>query len=514
MKESKNKYNIFQPLLLGLALAVGMMLGVKLDEAPSHTKWIRKVDKDKSRTIGRVEEILRFIDSKYVDSLDQDRLISVATEAILNELDPYSAYVKYNSDSELSKELDGYQEGLGFKELVADGYSFVYKVFKNSSAELSGLRVGDKIVSFNGVPLNSDDGMFIKEEWFENSNIGATCQLGILRNFGKEELVINVDKSYSSFEEPTAGFRIDDRTVYIKIDQFSKTSYKRFMEHFEKMYEDKIVDNLIVDVRSNTGGYLKDVVNILNQFFDDKGKLLLKTINKYGKETVYNSTGRSFFPIKKIVVLINEESASASEILAGVIQDWDKGVVIGQASFGKGLVQEEFPLVNQDKIRLSVARYQFPTGRNIYNDSSSVGKYGDIEYKSKIERRILKSGKIIPDIKVEKIFVDNAMMIYYVDNILDSFMFKKIYTDNSFTDNYKSDSFGNTLFNEELLTNIYSIIHDHLNIKRSFADDEKKFIRTIAEANLLKHTKGINDYQQKINMLDNSLDQAIQYFKR
>ncbi len=109
MKESKNKYNIFQPLLLGLALAVGMMLGVKLDEAPTHTKWISKVDKDKSKTIGRVEEILRFIDSKYVDSLDQDQLIKVATSAIINELDPYSDYIEHNSDSELSRELDGYQ---------------------------------------------------------------------------------------------------------------------------------------------------------------------------------------------------------------------------------------------------------------------------------------------------------------------------------------------------------------------------------------------------------------------
>ncbi len=390
----------------------------------------------------------------------------------------------------------------------------VYKVFKNSSAELSGLQVGDKIISFNGAPLGNREGKFVKEEWFENAKVGATCQLGILRNFGKDKLIIEVEKSYSSFEEITPGFRIDDQTVYIKIDQFSKTSYKRFMEHFEHMYEDKVIDNLVIDVRSNTGGYLKDVINILNQFFDEKDKLLLKTINKYGKETVYRSTGRSFFPIKKLAILINEESASASEILAGVIQDWDKGIVIGQASFGKGLVQEEFPLVNMDKIRLSVARYQFPSGRNVYSDSASIKKYGDIDYKSKIERRILKSGKIIPDIHVEKIFLDNAMMIYYVDNILDSFMFKNIYTDENFNDQFKSDSIEDAFFNEELLDRIYSTVHNQLAIKRSFAEDEKLFIKTIAEANVLKHTKGIDEYQKQLNLLDNSLDQAIQYFKK
>jgi carboxyl-terminal processing protease len=170
-------------------------------------------------------------------------------------------------------------------------------------------------------------------------------------------------------------YMIDEKTGYIKINRFSATTYEEFMKELEEMVENKGMKNLVIDVRQNPGGYLQQSTNILSQLFEEKNQLLVYTEGRTVNRSDYESTGRSFFDVKNITVLIDEGSASASEILAGAIQDHDRGTIIGRRSFGKGLVQEQYNLKDGAALRLTVARYYTPSGRSIQKAYDDLETY-------------------------------------------------------------------------------------------------------------------------------------------
>jgi carboxyl-terminal processing protease len=174
-----------------------------------------------------------------------------------------------------------------------------------------------------------------------------------------------------------AHFMIDEKTGLIKLNRFSATTYEDFMKSLEDMVENKGMEDLIIDLRQNPGGYLQEATNILSQLFDERGKLLVYTEGRNVRRADYETSGGNFFDIKKIAVLVDEGSASASEILAGAIQDWDRGTIIGRRSFGKGLVQEQYKLSDGSALRLTVARYYTPSGRCIQRDYSDEEVYED-----------------------------------------------------------------------------------------------------------------------------------------
>lgn len=505
-KKNKKEYKVFQPLLLGLSMAIGIVLGGKMSDTNQDSHWVKKID-DSVVPIGRVEEIIRYIDEKYIDSLDQDHLLEVATQSILNELDEYSEYIESDSDKTLAKSLNGKQEGIGIEEIVIDDRHFVFKVFKNSSSESNGIKVGDEIIAFDNKYLSEDSINEVKNKWFKSSPLGSECLLTVSRNFGKDTLHITTSKNYINYIEPTPGMMVDSNTAYIKIDQFSKDSYRTFMDHYERLYNETQFRNLIIDLRGNTGGYVQDAINVLNQFFNEKGKLLLTTINRSKEETTYKSTGRSFFKVEGLYVLIDNHSASASEIVASVIQDWDKGTIIGQESYGKGLIQEYFPLYNGDKIKLSVAKYITPIGRSIYRDPL-VSDTSEVLFKSKIKKRILKSGKVIPDILIDdNPLVPNAVSNYF-NNYVEAFVLYKIYTDKNFI--IESDS---KFENSEVLVELLEKIFLHYEFKEDFNNAEVDKIKELLDLNYRKFTTDSEAFQAYKNNTDDYIKQALELIK-
>ncbi len=384
MDNTKNKkYNTLQPLILAACIAVGMMVGFKLNEKPDGKDWQWIEQKENEFGEGRVEQMLRFIDSKYVENIDDEDLTAEAIKAILEKLDPYSVYMSPEDTQLINDDMNGAYVGIGVENYYFQDTVQISRVIPNSPASLAGLKPYDKLISINDVAVAGQNLEYNTIKQLLSQKIGEKLSIKILRDYQPMtiEIVVNeiVVKSVQSKHLKEIG------ASYVKINKFGAQTYKEFMEEIEVLFGEKKSQHLILDLRDNPGGYLPEAINILCQIFEEKDKLLLYTEGRNNKKNEYKSTGKRFFDIQNIVVLIDENSASASEIIAGAIQDWDRGIVIGRRSYGKGMVQEQYALNNGGAIRLTVAKYFTPSGRCIqrdFQDRELFEREVDLRFKS------------------------------------------------------------------------------------------------------------------------------------
>jgi carboxyl-terminal processing protease len=373
-KEERSTYKIIQPLMLSACIAVGMMLGYKMNDMPENN-LISALDypTDSIMMTGRVEELIRFVENKYVDSLDGDKLISEALAGVFSQLDPHSVYLSPSETVEVNDQMDGNYSGIGIENFMLDDTVQISNVLPGSPAEKSGLKIFDKVITIDKKQVAGQKMDYSDIKAMLKKHTGTDISLSVLRD-GK---VMNMMLTVAEVEVKTvhAVWLKDIQTVLLKIDRFGDNTYKEFMTEVEKYFTNKQAQHIILDLRDNPGGFLPEATNILCQIFEEKDKLLLYTEGRNKKRNEYKSNGKRFFNIDQVVVLIDENSASASEIVAGAIQDWDRGVVIGRRSFGKGLVQEQYNLTNGGAIRLTVARYFTPSGRSIQRDYSDKESY-------------------------------------------------------------------------------------------------------------------------------------------
>ena len=373
--ESGTTYKVMQPLLLGAFVAIGMMVGYKMNDLPQvNLVGTEDLPMDSSRMTGRVEELIRFIDSRYVEDLDQDMLIDEALDGVFSRLDPHSVYIPKSEVQDVADQMDGHYHGIGIENILIDDTLCVTRILSGGPAQKAGLLAFDKIMAIDGKPITGKESDWDKVRPMLRKEPGSEVTLSVRRN---GRVIPDIKVKVDEVVVPTvhAGLMDDISTLYLKIDRFGSTTYKEFMEHIEKHFKEGNASHIIIDLRGNPGGFLPEATNILCQIFDDKGKLLLYTEGRNSKRNEYKSTGKRFFEIDRVVVLIDENSASASEIVAGAIQDWDRGVVIGRRSYGKGLVQEQYDLTNGGAVRLTVARYYTPSGRSIQRDYADREKY-------------------------------------------------------------------------------------------------------------------------------------------
>lgn len=448
MEPNNPSYKILQPLILAATISIGMMIGYKLNDKPEMNLISKQVfPEDSLNYTGRIEELLRFIDNKYVDTINSELLTDTAIQAILAKLDPHSSYMSPDETKSQNDEMNGNYYGIGVENHFINDTVIISNVFEGGPAAQAGLKVFDKIIMVDGdtVAGRKLDYENIRKRF--RKQLGQQVELKILR-FGKSyDYTIQVGgikvKSVSST------YLSDIETALIKIDRFGTNTYKEFMEEVEKEFGKNKAKHLILDLRSNPGGYLPEAINILCQIFKEKDKLLLYTEGRSGKRNEYKSTGKYFFNIDKVIVLIDENSASASEIIAGAIQDWDRGIIIGRRSYGKGLVQEQYPLNNGGAIRLTVSRYYTPSGRSIqkdYSDSDYYNKdiirryeHGDLFYKdsstvknatvfhTKIyKREVSSNGGITPDIFIGLKDSGTDFLAFEEYSLLPEFAFKYI----------------------------------------------------------------------------------------
>ncbi len=399
MDKKENFKNWALPLLFALVSVISMFVGMRLEESLASDGYISPSKGSDHLAIYEASEHIR---SKYYGAISDSVYVDEVVKGMVGQLDPYSRYFTEESTIKYDRYIDGLYQGLGLEFVVYGDTCYVYDVIDNSPADLADIKAGEIIlfiddVQVSGVEIDQDSLVRLTQK-LENEKIilnVVDSKLGETRSL---ELVVS-DITIPLIDDYIIASDSNEPISYVELKRFYGSVYRDFMEvlegHKNKLGHD--VKKLIIDLRDNPGGVVEETVKILNQLVNEKDKLLLTTRSKVDIDKSFTSNGRGFLSLERIVILCNANSASASEILAGVLQDYDKAVIIGENTYGKGLIQQNYNLSNQASINLSIGEYILPTGRSIY----SFGK-NDSTYTSLFKGRPLFSEKgITVDIPIE-----------------------------------------------------------------------------------------------------------------
>lgn len=440
----QNKLQLWLPLLLSVVMIIGMVIGYKLrKDTVGDNTFLNNYNNT------TISQVLTLIKKNYVDNINTDSLQLNAVNNLLLHLDPYSVYIPPTKRSEINDEKNGSFLGLGIGFEVINDSVYITDVTKGSPAYIAGVRQGDIFLDFNDSiklsgPQKTTKGVanLIKE-------LKSPLKISIYR--AQKSFTVNVKKEVLPIHSVDAAYMLDNKTAYIRLNTFSETTYKECMYALE-MLKKKGMQQLIIDLRGNTGGVMTSAIEIANEFLQDQQLIVYTQGAKTGKKE-YRCKRDGLYTDLKLSVLIDETTASASEILAGALQDWDRATIIGRRSFGKGFVENQYKLNNGAALRLTVARYYTPLGRNIQKSYKSIETYkkelatrfhngetllGDTaspkgkQFKTPKGRIVYGGGGITPDVSIPydttiispliaPLFLKGTLMkfafIYYINNV-------------------------------------------------------------------------------------------------
>ncbi|HLO81542.1 MAG TPA: S41 family peptidase [Chitinophagaceae bacterium] len=437
---NNKKLQVWFPFFFAISMVIGMFLGYKLRDKMPWSSNILRVSSP-----GEIQEVIDLVKNRYVDPVNADSLGELAIDEVLSALDPHSVYIPARNLREVNEDLQGRFEGIGVEFNIYDDTVHIITVLRGGPSDKAGLLPGDRIVKVedktvagNGI---TSDGIRSLLRGPRGSQVGVT----IYRNNQPEKFTIT--RGFIPLFALDAAYMVDGETGYIRLNKFSETAYEEFMEALEGLQK-KGMKNLIFDLRENGGGILTEAVEMADEFLDGD-KLIVYTEGKHNPKKEYKCRRRGLFEQGKLVLLVNEGSASASEVLAGALQDWDRATIIGRRSFGKGLVQEQYSLGDGAALRLTVARYYTPLGRSIqkpydkgildyneeileryhrgemFNQDSTKPSNGKA-YTTKNGKKVYEGGGITPDIFVgfDTTVVDTLVTEMYQKNTMGRFVYR------------------------------------------------------------------------------------------
>ena len=352
------KTNRFMPLIMALCIVVGMLIGNFYANHFSGNR-LNIINSGSNR----LTNLLHIIDDQYVDKVNIDSLVNNAIPLILSELDPHSVYISAKEAQATNDELKGSFTGIGVEFTIRQDTIHIQNVIKNGPAERAGLLAGDKVVSVDDKPFV---GSIVTNQEAMHRLKGpknTKVKVGVVRYGSKKVQTFTITRGEIPQKSIAATYMIDDSTGYIRIKNFGETTYPELLIALETLSQQGF-KNLVIDLRDNTGGYLTSAIQIANEFLP-KNKLIVYTQGHKSPKQEYRSDGHGSYQKIPLIVLINEVSASSSEIFAGAMQDNDRATIIGRRSFGKGLVQQQIGFPDGSLIRLTIARYYTPSGRCI-----------------------------------------------------------------------------------------------------------------------------------------------------
>ena len=415
------------PILLALSVVFGIIIG---------TFYAKHFSGNRLNIINsgsnRLNNLLRIIDDQYVDTVDIDNLVEKAMPEILAELDPHSVYISSRDVQQATDDLRGSFSGVGIEFVIREDTIRVQNVISDGPAERAGLLAGDKIVMI-------DDKPFVGEEVTNEEAMhrlkgpkGSKVKVGITRYGSKEVKQYVITRDDITTHSVSSTYMLDDKTGYMRIKSFGETTYEEMLVALAQLSTNGM-EQLVIDLRDNNGGYMLSAVQIADEFLPAR-RMIVYTEGRKSPREDYVSSGRGSYQRLPLVVLINETSASAAEIVAGAIQDNDRGTVIGRRSFGKGLVQKPIEFPDGSMIRLTIARYYTPSGRciqkpytmgkdrNYEEDLLLRYKHGEFfnqdsikqtgpAYHTHLGRTVYGGGGIMPDIFVAE--DTSAITTYY-----------------------------------------------------------------------------------------------------
>lgn len=416
MKYNNSKRSVLLPLLLAFSLVAGILIGVYLPKKtalPQQTGFRARNDK--------INSILNIIESDYVDSVNRKDLVEAAIPAILKKLDPHSVYIPAKDLARANEPLQGNFDGIGISFNMLTDTILVISTIPGGPSEKVGLMAGDKIIYVNDSLVAGKQLSDEKIMGMLKGPKGTLVRIKLLRKGYKDLIPFEITREKIPIPSVDANYMVNDHIGYIKINNFAVTTYDEFMKSLRDL-KAKGMTSLILDLRENSGGVMEAAIKIANQFLKE-GQMIVYTLGRSQPRNEARATGKGEFETGDLVLLIDEWSASASEILAGAIQDNDRGTIIGRRSFGKGLVQEPIPFADGSGMRLTIARYYTPTGRSIqkpynngleeyYNDLNTRYEHGEFEVSDSIHfadslkfttpggKTVYGGGGIMPDIFV------------------------------------------------------------------------------------------------------------------
>ena len=379
MKNYLKKISTYLPIIFAIVLISGIYIGKNLNSGLSLDQALKPLTN--SGKYNKLADIINYIEKDYVDEVDREKLTAKAVKAIIEELDPHTSYISKEDFNASNDPLLGSFEGIGIQFNILEDTIAIIHVIPGGPSEKTGIMPGDRITYVNdsliaGVGLSNTGAIRLLK-----GPRGTKVKVGISRKGFSEiinfDIIRNVIPTYSL----DIAYMISDSVGYIKLNTFSATTYTEF-ENAGKELRSKGLKSLILDLRGNTGGYVRPAVQIADEFLDENKLIVYTKGNNRPKNSIYSKSGGMFESIK-LTVLVDEASASASEILAGAIQDNDRGTIIGRRTFGKGLVQEQMNLPDGSAMRMTIARYYTPTGRSI---QKSYGEDFDDYYKEFYQR--------------------------------------------------------------------------------------------------------------------------------
>ena len=433
----------YAPIYVFSLIAIGIFMG-KFLNFPSQNNYFAK---NNHKT--KLNRLIDFIDNEYVDKVNTDSIVDLTVDNILAKLDPHSVYIPSNEEAMEAQSMKGDFVGIGVNFYMYKDTVAIVKPIEKGPAAKAGLLAGDRILFADKFKLFgkkiSNDSLFAKLKGKEDSKV----ELTVYRKSNHKILKFNIKREVVPIKSVDVSLMLNPNVGYIKINRFAESTYSEFKNNLNKLQKQG-AKSLVIDLRDNGGGYMEMAVKIADELLKDK-ELIVFTKNKKGQLDKTFATSKGSFENGKLYVLINENSASASEILAGAIQDNDRGIIVGRRSFGKGLVQRQMDFDDGSAVRLTIARYYTPTGRSIqkpYNkgkeeyfkdfdkrfasgelyEKDSIKVNDSLKFKTPKGKIVYGGGGIVPDIfvPIEGKHAEEGITFIMQSGIIGHFIFEQL----------------------------------------------------------------------------------------
>jgi carboxyl-terminal processing protease len=527
----KNK-NIWYPFLFAVILALGVLIGMKLTEPTSNHKSLFSF---RTGQVNKINDVINYVNQEYVDTVNQKKFTENTIEDMLHQLDPHSAYIPADEVEAMNEPLEGNFEGVGIEFHIQEDTIMVVSPLSGGPSDELGIQSGDRIVKVNG---KNAAGIHITNRQVTQmlrGPRGTKVEVSILRHGNPKLIDYSITRDKIPIYSVDVGYMIDDKTGYIKISHFAERTYEEYVDAFNKL-KNEGMEKLILDLRDNPGGYLRTAIQIADEYLPD-GKLIVYTEGRAHPKEIFKATSKGYFEKGKLIVLIDEGSASASEIVSGALQDQDRATIVGRRSFGKGLVQEQSTFPDGSAIRLTIARYYTPTGRCIqktytrgYDEyenellerykngellsSDSIHFIDSLKYKTPEGKIVYGGGGIMPDVFVPLDTTGNSPFFNDVNakGLVTQFAYDEIDRNRLMFQKYKSfDEFKRSYsVGEETYTRFIDFA-----LKKGIANDEKgeqlssKNIRVQIKALMARQLWKNEGFYRVIQELDGTLARAV-----
>ena len=515
----------FIPLLIGLSLAIGVLLGSRLNFSNKSVKLFSS-----NRKKEKLNRLIDYIDFEYVDKINTDSIVDVTVNSILDNLDPHSVYISQEDLKDSKENMQGDFIGIGINYYAFKDTITVINTIEGGPSAKIGIKPGDRILLADGDTLFGEN--LLQKNLAEKLKgpIDSKVRLKIYRP-SEGILSATLKRGKVPLQSVDAGYFLKDSLAYIKINRFAESTHREFRTAFEQLSEQPI-KSLVIDLRNNGGGFVTPSLKIADEFLK-KGKLIMFTKNKKGAVDRNFATEEGGFEKGNVYILQNENSASASEILAGAIQDNDRGLIVGRRSYGKGLVQREMSLGDGSAVRLTVSRYYTPTGRSIqrpYSDgneayfneylerykngelqnSDSIRVADSLKFKTPMGKIVYGGGGIIPDIFVGKKTTRARETLNFAlrSGFMGRFVFEEMDTDRAYYNNLSLTQVKELEISDDIVKNFIGYARKRnikLNLSK-YSDLIKKYLKAIIAQQLF----GSSYFEQILNDQDPMINKIFE----